>query len=190
MNTDATSVIVDISAPKERREPGTRDQAVSAATRAMARTLWSEHYPAGARRTIRSMDPALRTEGAFWRLLNTCVWPSLRRTQADEEAWALIAKCLASFSPGREQAIPFGRAAQLCGISEERLNALLRSSAESLDSRLRGMVRRLDRQGYHVDFTSAAQLIYFDAADSDAREKACVSIARDYYCAESQRISA
>lgn len=167
-----------------------RDGAVSAAVRQIVGYFKSDALSKGARVELRRMDVHHRIESSFWKVLFTCVAPHLRQTEDEELRWALIIKCLAMLNPEQINGMPFGAALFHCEVSPDRLNSLLRSSAEGLETRIQSSLQRIGNKGLHVNCNTVAQLIYFDGLDDDLRDRVRIDIARDYYRAQASVDSA
>lgn len=137
----------------------------------------------GTRAELRRLTPDDPGGPAFWRVVVTRLEPAdqLRGGgPARENAlrrWAVILRALAGFGhqPGRR----FGSALAIGGVSELRLNRLLRTSDEALFDQLRAVSHQLIHAAVPVDLTGLALLLLSDGQPNQTAVRQ--GIANDYY---------
>lgn len=136
------------------------------------------------RAELRRLKPDDPGGSAFWRIVVTRLDPAHLPGggPARDEAfrrWAVILRALAELdglhNPGRR----FGTALAEAGVSELRLNRLLRASDEQLFDQLHAVTHQLATAALPVDLTAIARLVL---SDGQPHERAArQTIANDYY---------
>ncbi|MEQ8457571.1 MAG: type I-E CRISPR-associated protein Cse2/CasB [Sandaracinaceae bacterium] len=122
---------------------------------------------------------------AFWRIVASSLEPILpaggeARDRA-ERAWATLISALAH-AKGAHSPRPLGRALIEAGVTEDRLEALLRADGAVLPDRLRTVVHLADSRGVSLDFDALARLL-LHSPDQSRGQAVRRRIARDYYAA-------
>ncbi len=163
-------------------EPAGRHRAVYAAAEAVREGRLVPGDLAELRR-LDSRDPG---SFAFWRLLVRCVEPhdpppgNESARDAWERRWALVLSGMARL-PHEKGRRP-GRTLAEAGFSPLRLRRLLRASGPSLADVFQNMVRFLAAKGEALDWTVAADLVFFDPRIHPERaERVRRRVARDFF---------
>lgn len=133
---------------------------------------------------LRRMSPELPAP-AFWRIVASLLEPVLpaggeARDRA-ERAWATLISALA-YAKGAHSPRPLGRAFIEAGVTEDRLEALLRADEAVLPERLRTVVHLADSRRVSLDFDALARLS-LHPPDQPRGQTVRRRIARDYYAA-------
>lgn len=140
--------------------------------------------PPGDLAELRRLTPDDPGGAAFWRIVVTRLDPehlpgggparddALRR-------WAVILRAIARLNgfhnPGRR----FGTALAEAGVSEMRLNKLLRASGDPLFDQVRAVTHQLTTAAAPVDLTGVARLVLSDGQPHEQAVRQ--TIANDYY---------
>jgi CRISPR type I-E-associated protein CasB/Cse2 len=132
---------------------------------------------------LRRLKPEDPGGPAFWRVVVTRLDPELPAGgEARETAlrrWAVILRALAALDglhkPGRR----LGAALAEAGVSELRLNKLLRASGEPLFDQVRAVTHQLATAAAPVDLTGLARLVMSDGQPHEQAVRQ--TIANDYY---------
>ena len=136
----------------------------------------------GDRAELRRLKPDDPGGAAFWSIVVRHLDPELPVGDRRDDAlrrWAVILRALATLTglhnPGRR----FGSVLAQAGVSEARLNKLLRVSGEALWDLVRAVTHQLSSAGMPVDLTGFAYMVL---SDGRANEQAVRQhIANDYY---------
>lgn len=133
---------------------------------------------------LRRLVPDDPGGAAFWRIVVTRLEPDhlpgagFQREQALRR-WAVILRAMATLQGLHEPRHRLGAALAEAGVSEVRLNRLLRAGGETLFDQLRGVVHQLAATGIIVDLIGIARLVLSNGrADEQAVRQ---TIANDYY---------
>jgi CRISPR type I-E-associated protein CasB/Cse2 len=139
---------------------------------------------AGDRAELRRLKPDDPGGPAFWRIVVTRLDPNHLPggSPAREDAlhrWAVILRAIAELdglhNPGRR----LGAALAEIGVSELRLNKLLRASGEPLFDEVRTIAHQLATAAVPVDLTGIARLVLSDGQPHEQIVRQ--TIANDYY---------
>ncbi len=137
----------------------------------------------GALAELRRLTPNDPGGPAFWRVVVTRLDPELPAGGDPRDAalrrWAVILRALAALdglhNPGRR----LGAALAEAGVSELRLNKLLRTSGEPLFDQVRAVTHQLATAAAPVDLTGLARLVLSDGQPHEQAVRQ--TIANDYY---------
>ena len=132
---------------------------------------------------LRRLKPEDPGGPAFWRIVVIRLDPELPAGGEIRETalrrWAVILRAVAELNglhnPGRR----FGAALAEAGVSELRLNKLLRASGESLFDQVRTVTHQLATAAAPVDLTGLARLVMSDGQPHEQAVRQ--TVANDYY---------
>ena len=167
--------------PAPPEEPPSRRRVIGALAHAIREQTF---LSAGDVAELRRMEPELPAP-AFWRIAASYLEPLLPRggeaRERAERAWAWLVSALA-LAKGAHAPTSLGAALVEAGVSEVRLEALLRAGDAQLPERLRMVVHLADSRGVSLDFDALARLL-LQPADHPSGQRARRRVARDYYAA-------
>ncbi len=138
----------------------------------------------GALAELRRLRPEDPGGAAFWRIVVTRLDPEYLPGggPARDDAlrrWAVILRAMANLDGLHNPVHRLGTALAQAGVSELRLNKLLRVSGEPLFDEVRAVTHQLATAAAAVDLTGIARLVL---SDGQPHEKAVrQTIANDYY---------
>jgi len=120
---------------------------------------------------------------AFWRIVVTRLDPDLPGGgPARDDAlrrWAVILRAIARLNDFHNPGRRFGTALAEAGVSEMRLNKLLRASGAPLFDQVRAVTHQLATAAAPVDLTGVARLVLSDGQPHEQAVRQ--TIANDYY---------
>lgn len=131
---------------------------------------------------LRRLHPDAPGGRAFWRIVVTRLEPDLPVGDKRDEAlrrWAVILRALATLHGLHNPGQRFGTVLAKAGVSEARLNKLLRVSGEALWDAVGAVTHQLGSAGAPVDLTGFAYLVLSDGRPHEREVRQ--HIANDYY---------
>jgi CRISPR type I-E-associated protein CasB/Cse2 len=138
---------------------------------------------AGELAELRRLTPNDYGGSTFWRILITRLDPELPRGEPERSRalgqWAIILRALAELGALHHPRQSLGTAMAEAGISELRLNRLLRAGGEALFDEVRRITHQLVSAGVAVDTTDVARLVLSEGRSDALRVRQ--HIANDYY---------
>lgn len=158
-------------------------------TSGATKSNWGPLSPGDAaalRRVKPSASESALPPAAFWKIASLYLEPHLSRHEArraqQERRWLVLVVALAKCHGSSTTNGRLG--AQLAGasISEMRVQALLRASADQLADQVLAVVHLAHSRGQGLDFGELARLILYSPS-SDAGDRIRRSVARSYYSA-------
>jgi CRISPR type I-E-associated protein CasB/Cse2 len=123
----------------------------------------------------------------FWRIVTRTLEPlgliaSGERREQDEKRWAVVLAALAALDGQHVRGVRLGRALAEAGVSELRVERLLRAHDDALLALVRPLAHQLASKGTKFDQVGLVELVLSDgAAHEDLVRRA---IGRDFYRAE------
>jgi CRISPR type I-E-associated protein CasB/Cse2 len=132
---------------------------------------------------LRRLKPDDPGGSAFWRVVVTRLDPELPAGGDSRETalrrWAVILRALAALDGLHNPSRRFGAALAEAGVSELRLNKLLRASGEPLFDEVRAVTHQLAAAAAPVDLTGLARLVLSDGRGDEQSVRQ--TIANDYF---------
>lgn len=123
----------------------------------------------------------------FWRVVTRTLEPlgliaSGERRGQDEKRWAVVLAALAALDGQHARGIPLGRGLAEAGVSELRVERLLRAHDDALLALVRPLAHQLASKGTKFDQLGLVELVLSDGAPHEDLVRR--AIGRDFYRAE------
>jgi CRISPR type I-E-associated protein CasB/Cse2 len=163
---------------RDESDPTTAEERPSlAGTIARIHSSMANALSAGDVAALRRLEPSAPGGSAFWRLVpEQVIVETGLPTEEAERRWGVIVSSLALAGGRHRLRARLGEALAQVGLSEGRLDRLLRARGPRLHDEVRIAARRLDTRARDADWTEVARLV-LDEDDERARR----NVARDYY---------
>lgn len=121
---------------------------------------------------------------AYWRVVSRILESrGLVVSERDEKRWAVVLSALALLSGQHARGVSLGRALASAGVSELRVERLLRAHDDALLDLIRPLAHQLASKGTSFDQATLADLVISDGTKREDSVRR--AIARDFYRAES-----